>query len=202
MSLHHKVNDVDSIWQSFRLDPRDPQHAALRASDADRALVSSVLADAYADGRLTAVEYDERESANLAARTLGELPPLLADLVTATGQRPSALVERTPGELRREAVRDQVREVVSVAVASSSLFFICVVVWLFTGDGLDDFWPKWALIPTVLATVPVILGSKGKVDTRARRLERRQARRLAPPSIPPSAPPSPPPSPPSPPEAE
>lgn len=179
MGLHHKVSLVDSIWQSFRLDPRDPQHTSLRASDADRAIVSSVLADAYADGRLTAEEYDERESANLAARTLGELPPLLADLVTVAAPAPARPAAHTHAQLRREATMAQLREVLNVALASSSLFFLCVVIWLFTGDGLHDFWPKWALIPTVLATGSTIAGSKAMIESKTRRLERTQAERVA-----------------------
>lgn len=180
--LHPKVILVDPIWQAFRLDPRDPQHAALRASDADRALVSSVLADAYADGRLDAQEYDERESANLAARTLGDLPPLLSDLVTSTGRTPAVAPPRTHAQLRREATREQIRDVVGVAVASSSVFFICLIVWIFTADGFSDFWPKWALIPTVLATMPTIAGSKAMIDSKTKRMERRQAQMLEGPS--------------------
>lgn len=170
---------MESVWQSFRLDPRDTQHAALRASDADRSLVSSLLAEAYADGRLTAEEYDERESANLAARTLGELPPLLSDLVTPTGQAPSVVVARTHAELRRAATREQLHEIVSVAVGSSSIFFVCLVVWLFTGADVHSFWPVWTLIPTVLATAPTILGARAMIDTKTKRLERKQAEALA-----------------------
>ena len=51
---------MEAFWESFRLDPRQPGHASLRASDADREIVRAVLADAYADGRLTREEYDEQ----------------------------------------------------------------------------------------------------------------------------------------------
>jgi hypothetical protein len=44
---------VEAFWESFRLDPRQPGHASMRASDADREIVRAMLADAYADGRLT-----------------------------------------------------------------------------------------------------------------------------------------------------
>ena len=37
--------------------------------------------EAFADGRLDREEYDERSAATLEARTLGELPPLMSDLV-------------------------------------------------------------------------------------------------------------------------
>lgn len=52
----------------------------MRASDADRDRYAAVLQDAYAQGRLTRVEYDERLDAVLSAKTYGELEPLVADL--------------------------------------------------------------------------------------------------------------------------
>jgi len=52
----------------------------MRASDADRDRYAAVLQDAYAQGRLTRAEYDERLDAALSAKTYGELEPLVADL--------------------------------------------------------------------------------------------------------------------------
>src|SRR3954449_13099797 len=69
------------VWASFQHDPRDPAVASLRASDADRNIVHNVLTEAFADGRLDREEYDERTAATMAARTLAQLPPLVADLV-------------------------------------------------------------------------------------------------------------------------
>src|SRR6185295_13720980 len=69
------------LWASFQHDPRDPAVAPLRASDADRNVVHGVLTEAFADGRLDREEYDERTAAALRARTLGQLPPLVVDLV-------------------------------------------------------------------------------------------------------------------------
>jgi hypothetical protein len=53
---------------------------SLRASDADRTRVADVLAQAYADGRLTLAEHTDRLNTVWAAKTLGELEPVLADL--------------------------------------------------------------------------------------------------------------------------
>ena len=69
------------LWASFQHDPRDPAAAPLRASDADRNVVHGLLTEAFADGRLDREEYDERSAATLQARTLGEFPALVADLV-------------------------------------------------------------------------------------------------------------------------
>jgi uncharacterized protein DUF1707 len=60
-----------------------PEHARLRASDADRERVAEVLRAAAVDGRLDFGELDERLTAVYAARTYGELEPLLSDLVVA-----------------------------------------------------------------------------------------------------------------------
>jgi Domain of unknown function (DUF1707) len=57
--------------------PNDPQ---MRASDSDRDRVASMLREHHAAGRLTAEEFQERLDATFAAKTLGELDKLMADL--------------------------------------------------------------------------------------------------------------------------
>lgn len=52
----------------------------VRAGDADRTRVTSLLAEHYAQGRLDYAEFDERSSQALAAVYLDELDALLADL--------------------------------------------------------------------------------------------------------------------------
>ena len=51
-----------------------------RLSDAERDEAISALADAYADGRLTAAEFDERMAAASAARFAADLDRLFGDL--------------------------------------------------------------------------------------------------------------------------
>ena len=58
----------------MRGDPR------IRASDADRDRVATLLREHHAAGRLTAEEFHERMEQALDAKTLGELDGLLADL--------------------------------------------------------------------------------------------------------------------------
>ena len=55
-------------------DPR------IRASDADRDRTAALLREHHAAGRLTAEEFNERLDKAYAAKTLGELDELLADL--------------------------------------------------------------------------------------------------------------------------
>lgn len=64
----------------------------MRASDADRDQVAAVLQTAYVEGRISAEEHTDRLESALAARTLEDLLPLTADLVSlgnppATAQR-------------------------------------------------------------------------------------------------------------------
>jgi hypothetical protein len=60
----------------------------LRAADADRAAVASLLGEHMAAGRLTVAEYDDRLSRTYAARTYGDLAALTADLPTTVEKRP------------------------------------------------------------------------------------------------------------------
>lgn len=66
---------------SEELSPAD-----LRASDTDRERVLRVLRDATADGRLDLEEFEERSTQAQEAKTLGELPGITADLLTAEKQ--------------------------------------------------------------------------------------------------------------------
>ena len=52
----------------------------IRISDADRDRVAGRLRESFAEGRLTADELDERITATLGARTIGELRRVTADL--------------------------------------------------------------------------------------------------------------------------
>ena len=63
--------------------PQDDRRLALRASDADRDHVAALLGQALAEGRLDAEEHAERLEHVYAAKTLGELRPLVADLPVA-----------------------------------------------------------------------------------------------------------------------
>jgi hypothetical protein len=55
-------------------------YSTIRASDADREQVVAILRDAYAAGRLTLAEFDERTTAALTGRTWGALGELTKDL--------------------------------------------------------------------------------------------------------------------------
>jgi hypothetical protein len=76
----------------------DPVAAALRlrASDADRERVAGVIREAYADGRLTSHEMEERIGEAYSAMTYADLVPVLRDLPAPAGTiAPPAAVDAT-----------------------------------------------------------------------------------------------------------
>jgi DUF1707 SHOCT-like domain len=77
----------------------------LRASDADREQVANLLSTAYAEGRLTREEHDERVEVLMAAKTFDDLIPITRDLVVigtpsavATPQSTSRFTIDTTGQ--------------------------------------------------------------------------------------------------------
>jgi hypothetical protein len=80
-----------------------------RASHADRDAALERLRGAFADGRMTDDEFDQRAHAALTARTVGELERLLVDLpagstkpmVPASGERPVRLTVGVLGDTWR-----------------------------------------------------------------------------------------------------
>ncbi|MFI0351554.1 DUF1707 domain-containing protein [Actinomadura sp. 9N407] len=92
----------------------------LRASDADRERVVSVLGEALADGRITMEEHSERTTRAYESRTLGELTGITGDLSPEESQ--PILVDDRPisaffGRMRREG-----RWVVPVKLPVLALF--------------------------------------------------------------------------------
>jgi Domain of unknown function (DUF1707) len=126
---------VEPFWESFRLDPRQPGHAPMRASDADREIVRATLGDAFADGRLTREEYDDRLNTLYGSRTLGEVSSLVTDLVPLDGS-PMAPAPLLGADMRTRAARKWRKDVEE----SLAAFIICTVIWIaVTGGGF--FWP-------------------------------------------------------------
>ncbi|MFI5669231.1 DUF1707 domain-containing protein [Streptomyces sp. NPDC051704] len=67
------------------LEKKPAAPADLRASDADRDRIAHILADALAEGRLTADEHSERLDSLYAVKTVGELQVLVRDLPASGG---------------------------------------------------------------------------------------------------------------------
>lgn len=79
--------------------PSPPPTGALRASDADRDQVARVLSTAFAEGRLTHEEHDERLNQAMQAKTFAELVPLTRDLVYTGDPNPVTQPTEQPQQM-------------------------------------------------------------------------------------------------------
>ena len=157
------------VWNQFDHDPRIAANSAMRASDRDRGVIESVLADAFGEGRLTHTEYDERSDAALTSRTLGELMPLVSDLPVSTTPRSNIAEEalRTYQQDRRQAVW---------GFLSASL--ICWVIWAAT-TGFGGFpWPLFVMLGTGLNAGRVVFNKQELINEATRQLERKERKAL------------------------
>lgn len=175
--VRSRVCVVESFWESFRIDPRVPENAGLRASDADREVVRSLLSEAYADGRLTREEHDERVAAVLGAVTLGELPPLVADLLPSTSLAPRPRGALSPAEIQARAVakyRTDLREAFGVFLLPN---LICWTIWIVTGMHGTPPWPIWVLFSGIPFAM-LALNRGPEIRKNVERLERKERKRL------------------------
>jgi uncharacterized membrane protein len=167
-------------WSSFTRDPRRPEFAELRASDADRDVVHQLLTEAYADGRLDRDEFDTRTTGVTGARTLGDLPGLLEGLVptvpvpagTASLVSPDQLEERAVAKWRAER-RSAIGGFVTASV-------ICWVIWSVVMFGGFP-WPLFVMLGTGINAVQTHLNRDQIVGKERHKLEKRQRRALEPP---------------------
>ena len=155
------------MWSQFDHDPRNAANAAMRASDRDRAVIESVLADAFAEGRLTHPEYDERSDAAMASRTLGDLMPLISDLPVARAPQSSLADEanRAFVHARRQAIW---------GFLSASL--ICWVIWFSTGMSFP--WPLFVMLGTGLNAGRIMWQRDEIIEEEIRRLEKKERKAL------------------------
>jgi hypothetical protein len=158
------------VWSRFRHDPRHPDLAPLRASDHDRDIVLDVLGTAYGEGRLTPEELDERTDAVAAARLLGDLPALIADLVPRTSTVPVSHHHRAEAERRYRAQRQQA--LMSFLVPT----LICWAIWAATSAGFP--WPVFVMIGTGMHLTRLVITREDSIQAIERNLERRERKRL------------------------
>jgi hypothetical protein len=170
---------TSSVWQEFSADPRDRLNASLRASDADRDVIRRVLADGYAEGRLDRDELDERVEAAGVARLLGDLPPLIDDLV------PTALVSGSTRALeaipQRAVARweKQRRDALWSFLTAST---ICWAIWFVapaTGHGFYFPWPLFVMLGTGVRAARVQFNREDIISDETRRLEKRERKSIA-----------------------
>ncbi|WP_168218613.1 DUF1707 SHOCT-like domain-containing protein [Nocardioides eburneiflavus] len=162
------------VWRQFDHDPRNPANRTIRASDRDRAVIETVLGEAFAEGRLTRTEYDERTDAALASRMLGDLVPLVEDL-------PVARAPRT--DIPRAAAKAYAHQRRQATWGFLSASLICWVIWLASslgGDGFDGGfpWPLFVMLGTGLNAGRVVWQKDEIIEAETRRLEKRERTRI------------------------
>jgi hypothetical protein len=165
-----------TIWDRFTVDPRQAENARLRASDADREVVSDVLGTAYAEGRLTREELDERSDQVTQSRTLGDLPPIVDDLVAPTPVRAPAV--GGSGHLRAEAEHRYRVQRQQALFGFLTPTLICWAVWAFTMPG-EFPWPVFVMIGTGMRFVQLASNREGHTRSIERDLEKKERKRLA-----------------------
>jgi DUF1707 SHOCT-like domain len=171
------------VWSSFTHDPRDTRFAPIRASDQDRSLVQQVLDEAYADGRLDRDEYDERSERATQVRVLGDLIPLLNDLIAPPVSPSQQLARASRRELEQRAEkawRTRRREAVFSFLGPS---LVTTAIWFATSWGEGGFhpyffWPGFVIVFTLLHLVRTATRREEIVEEEIRRLEKRRAKEL------------------------
>lgn len=152
------------IWSAFSGDPRVPASATLRASDADRDVAAGALREAYADGRLTRSEYDERSTTALGVRTLGEVLPLLADLFPSAVTRVSSGVT---ADLRAKAIVKYERELRDARNGWLFVSGVSVAVWAVSSiasGGPYFFWPIFPSLGVGIGYASVRLNAESRIE--------------------------------------
>lgn len=132
-------------WSSFTVDPH--VHPTVRAGDIDRDAAAQILAAAFAEGRLDHDEYDQRLTAVMAAKTVGEFLPLLDD-VAVLSHPPHRSPRRNLG-LRPSTVRGRA---IAAWVATAVVFNVLWTASWF-GQGTPtavEYWPLWAMLLTAI----------------------------------------------------
>lgn len=119
--------------------------STLRAGNDDRTRVAEWLQAQYVAGRLTSHELEERIEQALAARTVGDLDALTADLPPI--QAPASPSSTPETSRRRLRHRHRGAEKGFGAHATSYLLVMAllVTIWLLTSPG-GYFWPVWPML--------------------------------------------------------
>jgi Domain of unknown function (DUF1707) len=159
------------VWRQFDHDPRSPANARMRASDRDRAVVETILADAFAEGRITRDEYDERTGTALASRTLGELVPLISDLPVGPTPRSGT------GDLRDQAVRRWEAERREALLGLIGLSALLWTIWAVTMWGGFP-WPLFPMGFAVMNLVRIVANKRDIIEEHTRRLEKKERKEL------------------------
>lgn len=168
------------LWHEFAHDPRSATYASMRASDADRDLVLRALSEAYADGRLDPEELDERSTGVQAARTLGELPAYLTDLVPAADHVTIVPAVRplTDQQVEAEAVARWRRSRGEALRMWLFVSMICWTIWLITSFGGHP-WPVYPMLGTAVPLLGTVVQRREMIESNRRRIVAKHEKSVA-----------------------
>ncbi len=129
----------------------------MRAGDEDRDRTITQLREAFAEGRLSDHEFQDRMGQASAARTFGELAPLTADLPAMTASSASVPAVRDSNDQQdwRKAWGAWLGTAVLVNV-------IWAATWLTGSDERPYYWPIWVWGPWGAAMLVGWLVNRGK----------------------------------------
>jgi hypothetical protein len=161
-----------SIWERFTLDPRRAENARLRASDRDRDVVNDILGTAYAEGRLTPIELDERSDQVAQSKTLGELPAIIDDLVASSSVALSA-----GGSLRAQAEHRYRTQRTQALWGFLTPTLICWAIYIgVMGGGFP--WPIFVTIASGARFMQLLTNREDTIISIERDLEKKERKRI------------------------
>ena len=171
------------FWSEFARDPRLPDNQGLRAGDRDRDLVREAVSEAYADGRLRQDEMDERLTQVQEASRLGDLMPIVADLVPTREAPPrSGLAHAGPGEIDRMALAHYTEQRRRAFIGMLLPSLICLTIWFWSAVGSGGWvfpWPLFVILGTGANFSRLVIGRESAIEEERERLRKKQARQLA-----------------------
>jgi Domain of unknown function (DUF1707) len=174
--------DAGEFWSSFARDPRRPENQSLRAADRDRDLVVGAIGEAFADGRLTREEMDDRLSQVQGTRMLGDLLPIVTDLMpTEEVASRTALAQAGEDEIERLALlryRERRRQALA-AMLVPSLICLTIWVWSMVSSGELIFpWPIFVILGTGGYLSRLVFGKESAIEEERERLRKKRAKAL------------------------
>jgi len=174
--------DAGRFWSEFGRDPREADNQGLRAGDRDRDIIRDAISEAYADGRLTREELDTRLTQVQDAKLLGDLLPVVADLIPSRDSAPKqGLAHAGPGEIDRLAL-DGYNERRRRALAG--MFWptvICLTIWVWSMIGMGGMvfpWPLLLMIVFGRYLARLIIGRESAIEEEREKLRKKQAQLL------------------------
>lgn len=176
------TQDPGRFWQAFANDPRLPDHHGLRAGDRDRDLIRDVIAEGFADGRLTDEEMNARLTQVDRVRVLGELLPVVSDLIRVQPiSRSEELARVGEDEIERQArisYADRQRKALGGMLVPS---LICLTIWIVTMVNSANFifpWPLFVILGTGSMFFRLTFGRESMLEEERRRLRRDRDKEL------------------------